>query len=560
MRANQLDARQSGGMLRYHRLPLLAAGFALLAVQTTTAQRRASAGAAADPPTVMGISIGVVKPNAGGDSLNALNDDNASAAVAAIPVSVPHTSQAGVPAVTAGLTITPIFDSSITGDPNAAAIENTINTAIGIYQSTFSDPITVTIVFSKMSSGLGQSSTYFANLSYSAYLAALSADATTADDATALAHLPSSSTNPVTGGSTINVKTANLRAVGIDVNPPTGQPDGTIGLNTSITSPGSPGTTGSFDLLVVVEHEIDEVLGLGSSLPSILFGTIFPEDLYRYDQTGSRSFNPSGSVTAFFSLDGPTALAQFDNQNDGGDFGDWQSNPRPPGVSPKVQDAFATAGAHPSLGVELTALDVIGYNRTGAPTIAPTITTQPQNQTIGPGQTATLSVAASGTAPLSYQWYVGTSGNTAIPIGGATSSSYTTPALTSTTRYWVRAANAAGTANSNTATISVSFTDSTLAGGTTVIKKVHIMELRTRVDALRVRFGLPAYSWADPTLTAGATTIRAVHITDLRTALAQVYVAAGMTPPTYTDPSLVAGVTMKVAHIAEIRSAVLAIE
>jgi hypothetical protein len=33
-----------------------------------------------------------------------------------------------------------------------------------------------------------------------------------------------------------------------------------------------------------------------------------------------------------------------------------------------------------------------------------------------------------------------------------------------------------------------------------------------------------------------------------------------MTPPTYTDPSLVPGVTMKAAHIAEIRSAVLAIE
>jgi len=55
-------------------------------------------------------------------------------------------------------------------------------------------------------------------------------------------------------------------------------------------------------------------------------------------------------------------LAQFDNQNDGGDFGDWQSNPLPPGVGPKVQDAFATPGAAPSLGVELTALDVIGYD------------------------------------------------------------------------------------------------------------------------------------------------------------------------------------------------------
>jgi hypothetical protein len=31
-------------------------------------------------------------------------------------------------------------------------------------------------------------------------------------------------------------------------------------------------------------------------------------------------------------------------------------------VQPQVQDAFATPGAHPTLGVELRALDVIGYD------------------------------------------------------------------------------------------------------------------------------------------------------------------------------------------------------
>ena len=57
-------------------------------------------------------------------------------------------------------------------------------------------------------------------------------------------------------------------------------------------------------------------------------------------------------------------MAQFDNQNDGGDFGDWQSNPLPLGVSPKVQDAFATGGS-PTLSLnspEVIALDAIGYN------------------------------------------------------------------------------------------------------------------------------------------------------------------------------------------------------
>src|ERR1043166_3059361 len=91
-----------------------------------------------------------------------------------------------------------------------------------------------------------------------------------------------------------------------------------------------------------------------------------------------------------------------------------------------------------------------------------------------------LSVTASGSG-LSYQWYVGTSGNTGNPIGGATSSSYTTPSLTSTTRYWVRVSKRGASVTSNPATISVSFTDSTLTSGTTVIKVVHVTELRTRM-------------------------------------------------------------------------------
>jgi hypothetical protein len=174
-----------------------------------------------------------------------------------------------------------------------------INTAIGTYQSNFSDPITVAIKFQE-GGGLGGSSTFFANVAYSTYLAALKADATTGNDATANALLPNNLTNPVNGGSNINVKTANLRAVGINANPPAGSPDGTITLNTSLTFPGSPGSSSTFSLLSVVEHEIDEVLGLGSSLPSIPLSTIFPEDLYRYDAAGNRSFTTTSSALAFF--------------------------------------------------------------------------------------------------------------------------------------------------------------------------------------------------------------------------------------------------------------------
>jgi uncharacterized protein YkwD len=88
--------------------------------------------------------------------------------------------------------------------------------------------------------------------------------------------------------------------------------------------------------------------------------------------------------------------------------------------------------------------------------VAPTITTQPLNQTQDSGHTAIVSVQATGTDPLSYQWYLGTSGVTSSPIQDATSSSYHTPLLTSTTSYWVRVSNVAGSVDSATATITIS--------------------------------------------------------------------------------------------------------
>jgi hypothetical protein len=259
----------------------------------------------------------------------------------------------------ANMVITPTFDSSITSDTNAAAIEGVINSAIQIYESDFADPITVKITFQEMTSGLGQSNFSFFHTPYATYRADLVTDAKTSDDAIALAHLPVGATNPVNGTGFIDIKPANLRAIGIAT--PGVTSDGTIGLNTHITDIGSPGTSGQFSLMAVTEHEIDEILGLGSDLPTSNPNP-YPEDLFRYDATGARSFTTTTTARAFFSIDGATDLAEFDNQGDGGDFGDWRSNPLPPGAVPKVQDAFATPSANPALSVELRALDVIGYD------------------------------------------------------------------------------------------------------------------------------------------------------------------------------------------------------
>jgi len=95
-----------------------------------------------------------------------------------------------------------------------------------------------------------------------------------------------------------------------------------------------------------------------------------------------------------------------------------------------------------------------GGTHTVVTQIPPSISAQPQAQTILTGKTATLTVMVTGNPPISYQWYQGTSGS-GSPISGATSASYTTPPLTVTTNYWVQVSNSAGTVNSGTVTVTV---------------------------------------------------------------------------------------------------------
>ena len=61
------------------------------------------------------------------------------------------------------------------------------------------------------------------------------------------------------------------------------------------------------------------------------------------------------------------------------------------------------------------------------PTAPPTITTQPQNQSIAVGNPITFSVAATGSQTLFYQWAKG-----GVNIQGATASSYTIPSVSGT--------------------------------------------------------------------------------------------------------------------------------
>src|SRR5580704_678709 len=83
---------------------------------------------------------------------------------------------------------------------------------------------------------------------------------------------------------------------------------------------------------------------------------------------------------------------------------------------------------------------------------APTISSQPSAQTVTAGQTATFTVSASGTAPLTYQWFLNSA---AVGTNSNTFSIMQTPASDNAAQIFVTVSNTAGMVNSNTVTLTV---------------------------------------------------------------------------------------------------------
>ena len=283
-----------------------------------------------------------------------------------------------------GLVITPTFDSSITGNANSAAIQSVINKAIAVFQSRFKDALTVTILFryartapngTLLSGGVSRSDFPIYFIAWNTFITALKADAKTANDATANASLPASalSTN-------IAVSSANGRAVGLVAAPGmcangtvslTCPYDGIVTLNAGISySFTRPPSSSNYDAQRQTEHEMDEVLGLGSFLN--LGGTnLRPQDLFSWSAAGTRNRTSSGM--RYFSINsGTTNIVSF-NQNPSFDFGDWLSSSCPQ-ATPYVQNAFVCPGVFSDVTAsspEGINLDVIGYDLV-IPAAAPT--------------------------------------------------------------------------------------------------------------------------------------------------------------------------------------------
>ena len=94
-----------------------------------------------------------------------------------------------------------------------------------------------------------------------------------------------------------------------------------------------------------------------------------------------------------------------------------------------------------------------------AAAVAPAIVTQPASQSVTVGQSATFTVVATGTAPLTYQWL-----KNGTAITGATAGSYATPAAATTDNgatFKVTVTNSIGAITSSAATLTVTAATST---------------------------------------------------------------------------------------------------
>jgi hypothetical protein len=236
-----------------------------------------------------------------------------------------------------------------------------------------------------------------------------------------------------------------------------------------------------------------------------------------------------------------------------------------------------TAGTGPSLQLTVTATNSCGsVSATTTVTINPAtvITSQPQDATIAPGGTATLTVAAGG-ATLQYQWYNGS--GTASPISGATGAQYTA-APSGTSSYWVRVTGSCGTADSRLATVYVNLPAPTGLTATTQTNTSQVsvswnpvagaggyqVYYATNITAqFQPLGGIVAGPPATFTMSTGSATV--AYLFRVTAADASMHVSANqsnidyavMATQLFTDERLVAGATeVRARHVVELRNAI----
>jgi hypothetical protein len=264
------------------------------------------------------------------------------------------------------LNITVSYDASVSTAP--AAFKTDVQAVVDFFASLYTDPISFNLHVgygevhgTTMGAGfLGQSYAFYDSFSYTAIRNALTGDATTADDATAVATLPASDPDPVTHFWYLSE--AQQKALGL-------LPDSTVidayvgfskPANATFDYDRSNGiTSGQYDFIGTVAHELTEVMGRNLEVNTQFIGSnpsVTPLDLFHYSAAHTRSFDLGG----YFSFDdGVSNLDPFNPLTDGSDPGDWA-----PGAGNDSYLNVSFAGRYNNISAtDLALMDVIGYDR-----------------------------------------------------------------------------------------------------------------------------------------------------------------------------------------------------
>ena len=245
------------------------------------------------------------------------------------------------------------------------------------FSDNFTDSVNVNIKVTAVSDPgtLGMSNTFLVSVSsYAALRATLSADSTTADDATVLSaggSLPA--VDPIASAHMYLLTTAEAKALRLRADDFTTDGTFTFGGRRSYTyDPANRAVAGKIDFIGVAMHEFSEIMGRISLMGERLTGS--PDymlmDLFHYTGPGVRGLNDGAG--RFFSIDnGTTLLKGFnDAAANGGDLQDWASGTN------DCFNAFSNSSVKNDLtSVDLRVMDVIGYDFAGSsPTPTPTPT------------------------------------------------------------------------------------------------------------------------------------------------------------------------------------------
>jgi hypothetical protein len=337
-----------------------------------------------------------------------------------------------------------------TCDPSvAAATCNYLNTTVaGYYNSTFTNA-NANIYITYGTTSLGASDQYLNLVTYDQYVAALTSNTNkSAVQTSALSALGTYDATPY-GSGDVEVTTALGTTLGfsgttgINVSGGACTPGSTGCYNVIITVTNDPDTPlyydnlggtepdDAYDFYAVVQHETDEALGTSSCIDTqtdplsdecdFAGGSGVPSavDLFRYSSPGELVLDSSLSITpgAYFSYNGGTDYGAYGLAGDPkiyntldnlDDYADFISSSPDCGTNEAIQDAEGCPGEDAGLtilndgGAEITILNAVGYDVSGAGAQVTLSTTSLTFPSTAAGSTSTLplTVTNTGTANL----------------------------------------------------------------------------------------------------------------------------------------------------------------